>query len=114
MCFLKKKRIQTYLNGLGDSKSAFDLLLCDYLDGTLKDNFKASGLTSIEIIVDCHANDFVIGAQAKYKGRYLDMQIYQGEFSLSHDIDEPDEDIFYPLKSREEFYQALGNLIKSI
>ena len=114
MCFLKKKKIQTYLNGLGDSKSAFDLLLCDYLDGTLKDNFKASGLTSIEIIVDCHANDFVIGAQAKYKCHYIDMQIYQGEFSLSHDIDEPDEDIFYPLESREEFYQALENLIKSI
>ena len=113
MCFFKKKRIQTYLNGLGDSKSAFDLLLCDYLDGTLKDNFKALGLTNIEIIVDCHANDFLIGAQAKYQSRYNYIQIYQGEFSLSHDIDEPDEDIFYSLESREGFYQALENLIKS-
>lgn len=114
MCLFKKKKIQTYLDGLGDSKTAFDLILCDYLDGSLKEKIQELGLTKIEIIVNCHANDFLLGAQAKYKSRYIDMQIYQGEFSLSHDVDEPDDDIFYPLESREQFYQTLANLIKTI
>lgn len=114
MCFFKKKRIQTYLNGVGDSKTAFDQLLCEYLDGTLKINFQDLGLTKIEIIVDCHANDFCIGVQGKYKSYFIDMQIYQGEFTLSHDVDEPDEDIIYPLENRKQFYQTLAKLIETI
>ena len=42
------------------------------------------------------------------------MQMYQGEFTLSHNVDEPDEDIIYPLESREQFYQTLAKLSETI
>ncbi len=43
MLVFKKKKIQVYLNNLSDSKTTFDLLLCDYLDGSIKKDLETIG-----------------------------------------------------------------------
>ena len=48
----KKKKIQVYLNNVGDPKTAFDLLLCDYLNGSIKKDFESIGFEKISIHID--------------------------------------------------------------
>ena len=46
MFFTKKKKIQKYLEQKAESdKNAFDFLLCDYLNGTLKTDLELLGIT---------------------------------------------------------------------
>ena len=46
MFFTKKKKIQKYLEQKAESdKNAFDFLLCNYLDGTLKTDLELLGIT---------------------------------------------------------------------
>lgn len=47
--FLFKKKIRAYLNNLGDNKTAFDILLCDYSDGSLKKELESIGFSKIDI-----------------------------------------------------------------
>jgi hypothetical protein len=50
MFFTKKKKIQKYLEQKAESdKNAFDFLLCNYLDGTLKKDLELLGITKNEI-----------------------------------------------------------------
>lgn len=44
----------------------------------------------------------------------MDLQIYQEDFSLSFDQDEPDEDIEYPLESKEQLYRVLSDTVKTL
>lgn len=114
MCFLRKKKIQTYLDRVGNSKTAFDILLSDYFDGSIKKNLAAIGFEKISINIDWLDDYKCIGIQCKYQRYYVDIQIHNDEFSVSYDLDEPDEDIFYTLDSREQFYQALEDMLKTI
>ena len=112
MLMFKKKKIQVYLNNLGDSKTTFDLLLFDYLDGSIKKDLESIGFEKISIHIDW-LNDYkCIGIQCKYQRYYVDIQIHNDEFSVSYDIDESDEDIIYPLESKEQMYKDLSNVIQ--
>ena len=114
MLMFKKKKIQVYLNNLSDSKTTFDLLLCDYLDGSIKKDLETIGFEKISIHIDWLDDYKCIGIQCKYQKYYVDIQIHNDEFSVSYDIDEPDEDISYPLESKEQMYRALSDVIQAI
>lgn len=112
MLMFKKKKMQVYLNNVGDPKTAFDLLLCDYLNGSIKNDFESIGFEKISIHIDWLDNYKCIGIQCQYQRYYADIQIHHDEFSVSYDLDEPDEDIIYPLESKEQMYKALSNVIQ--
>ena len=115
MFFTKKKKIQKYLEQKAESdKNAFDFLLCNYLDGTLKTDLELLGITKNEIHIDWLDDVKCIGIQGRYHQYYLDLQIYQDEFTVSYDLDEADEDIEHPLQSKEQFYNVLLDTVKTL
>ena len=111
----KKKKIQKYLEQrAGDNKCAFDDLLSDYLDGSLKENLESVKIERVEIHIDWFDDIKCIGIQVRYKEYYMDLQIYPNEFSVSFDLDEPDEDVIYPLESKEQIYSVLSDTVKTL
>lgn len=115
MFVTKKKKIKKYLEQKAtDDKSAFDLLLSDYLDGTLKQKLAEMEISKITIHIDWLDDIKCIGIQGRYNQYYLDLQIYQDEFTVSYDLDEADEDAGYPLESQEQFYYVLSDIIKNL
>ena len=42
---------------------------------------------------------------------FADIQIYPNEFSISFDLDEPDDDISYTLESKEQLYREISKTI---
>ena len=108
----KKKKIQQYLNQKTESdKNAFDFLLCDYLDGMLKTDLESLGITKNQIHIDWLDDIKCIGLQGRYKEYFADIQIYPDEFSISFDLDEPDDDITYALESKEQLYRVISETI---
>lgn len=111
----KKKIIRQYLQSVSDAdRTGFDLLLLDYLDGTMKDNLEYMGITKIEIHIDWHDHMKCIGVQGKYQNYYLDLQIYPDEFTVAFDLDEADEDEVHPLNNREQVYHILSHTISNL
>ncbi|MBE6668724.1 MAG: hypothetical protein E7601_00805 [Ruminococcaceae bacterium] len=111
----KKKKIQKYLEQkANDNKCAFDILLSDYLDGSLKEDLLSIEIKKADIHIDWHDDIKCIGIQGRYKEYYMDLQIYPNEFSISFDLDEPDDDIIYLLESKEQVYSVIDNMIKSL
>lgn len=111
---LKKKRIQAYLENECVRKSAFDLLLCDYLNGSIKKDLEAIGFEKISIHIDWLDDYKCIGIQCKHQSYYVDIQIQNDEFSVSYDLDEPDEGILFPLESKEQMYKDLSGVIQTM
>ncbi len=109
MCLNKKTKIRKYLEQRAQDKSAFDLLLADYLDGSMLQMLKSLGITRPEIFVDFHKHLKCIGIQGRHGAYFVDMQIYPDEFGLAFDLDEADEDVLHPLQSREQVYLALSD-----
>lgn len=115
MFVTKKKKIKKYLEQKAtDGKCAFDLLLSDYLDGTLKQKLAEMEISKIAIHIDWLDDVKCIGIQGRYHQYYLDLQIYQDEFTVSYDLDEADEDIEHPLQSKEQFYNVLLDIVKTL
>ena len=110
-----KGKIQKYLEQTTlQPLSAFDLLLSDYLDGSLKEAFLSIGIKKVQIHIDWFDHIRCIGIQGRYKAYYMDLQIYPNEFSISFDLDEPDEDSVFPLQSKEQAYRVLTDLIEKL
>ena len=115
MFITKKKKIQKYLlQRADDNKCAFDELLSDYLDGSLKENLESVKIERVEIHIDWLDDIKCIGIQGRYKEYYMELQIYPNEFSVSFDLDEPDEDVIYPLESKEQVYNVLSDTVKTL
>ena len=111
----KKRKIQKYLEQKAeDNKCAFDDLLSDYLNGSLKDKLESVKIRRVEIYIDWHDDMKCIGIQGRYEKYYMDLQIYPNEFSVSFDLDEPDEDVIYPLESKEQLYSVLSDTVKTL
>ena len=109
----KKKKIRRYLEQKVDGdKCAFDLLLLDYLDGTIKEDLTSIGIKNTKIHIDWFDDIKCIGIQGRYKEYYMDLQLYQDEFSVSFDLDEPDEDVTYSLESKEHIYHILLDTVR--
>ena len=112
MFFTKKKKIQKYLEQKTESdKNAFDFLLCNYLDGTLKTDLELLGITKNEIHIDWLDDIKCIGIQGRYNKYFANIQIYPDEFSISFDLDESDDDISYTLESKEQLYREISETI---
>ena len=112
MFITKKKKIQKYLEQKTESdKTTFDFLLCNYLDGTLKTDLESVGITGTEIHIDWLDDIKCIGIQGRYKKYFADIQIYPDEFSISFDLDEPDDDITYTLESKKQLYRVISETI---
>ena len=115
MCITKKKKIQTYLEQKTESdKTTFYFLLCDYLDGTLKTDLESLGITKNQIHIDWLDDIKCIGLQGRYKKYFADIQIYPDEFSISFDLDEPDDDITYAFESKDQLYRMISETISTL
>ena len=111
----KKKKITTYLQNLQETdRSAFDLLLADYLDGSLKIQLQTLGIRKIEIHIDWLDDCKCIDVQGKYQSYYLDLQIYPDEFIISFDMDEPDEGHTHSLHDKNQVYRILSDTMKHL
>ena len=115
MFITKKKKIKEYLQRKADAdKLAFDFLLSDYLTGFLKDYLASIGIRKSAIHIDWFDDTKCIGVQGRYKKYYMDLQIYPNEFTLSFDFDEAEEDVAYTLESKEQFYNVLSEVVKTL
>ena len=115
MFITKKKKIQKYLEQKTESdKTTFDFLLCDYLDGTLKTDLESLGITKNQIHIDLLDDIKCIGLQGRYKKYFADIQIYPDEFSISFDLDEPDDDITYAFESKDQLYRMISETISTL
>ena len=115
MLITKKKKIQKYLEQKADdNKCTFVLLLSDYLDRSLKEYLASIGIKKADIHIDWFDDIKCIGIQGVYNEYYMDLQIYPNKFSVSFDLDEPDEDVIYPLESKEQMYRVLSDIIKTL
>ena len=115
MFFSKKKKVAAYLQRIPDGeKTAFDLLLADYLDGTLKTRLESMGITKLEIHIDWLLGSKCIGLQGRYQQYYLDAGIDAEEYFVEFDLDEPDGEETYPLESREAVYQRISDKILTL
>jgi hypothetical protein len=111
----KKKKIRLYLEQKSEKEySAFDCLMAVYLDGFLKEALVSAGMQRIEIHVDWIDDMKCIGIQGQYEKYLADIHIYPDEFSMSFDMDEPDDDTIYPLESRQQFYDILFATMRSL
>ena len=112
MCIFKTKKKARYLQNIHPKeRTAFDMLLAEYLDGSLKGGLQSLEIAQIEIYVDWQNDHKCIGVQGRYKNYYMDLQIYPDEFKVAFDLDEADEDETYALTSKEQFYQILSDTI---
>lgn len=108
-------KIKRYLEQkIDESKPVFDSLLMDYLDGTLKEFLMSIGIKKSQIHVDWNDSMKCIGIQGRYKKYYIESQIYPYEFTVSFDLIEPDEDISYPLESKDQLYNVISDIIKTL
>ncbi len=115
MFVTKKKKIRLYLEQKSEKEySAFDCLIAEYLDGTLKEALVSAGMQRIEIHVDWLDDMKCIGIQGQYEEYLADIHIYPDEFSMAFDMDEPDDDTIYPLESRQQFYDILFATMRSL
>lgn len=111
----KKKKIQEYLQNISDGhKTAFDLLLSDYINGTMKEKLSATGLQKIELYIDWIDNEKCIDIQGRYGNYYVESQIYPHEFSVSFDQNEADDDVIHSLTDKEQVYQMISDTVHKI
>ena len=112
MLIFKKKKIVTYLQNIPPEECVtYNILLADYLDGTLKNSLYTLGISKANIHIDWLEHHKCIGIQGKYENYYMDLHIYPDEFMVAFDLDEADEDIVYPLTSKAQFFQVLYDTI---
>lgn len=111
----KKRKIQNYLDTKTNAeKCAFDFLLCDYLNGTLKMTLESFGIKKISIYIDWSDHLKCIDIQGRYKKYFVESQIYPHEFSVAFDLIEADDDITYPLGSKEQVYNVFSATVESL
>ena len=114
--FKKKKtdKIQAFLNGKSDNeKTPFDELLTDYLTTDMITALEGREIRKIDIHVDWLEDYKCIQIQGKCRQNYIDIQIEPREFSIGCDSDEPDadEDDYYTLESKKQFYTVLDRYL---
>ena len=116
MSYFKKKKIWKYLNNLGDKQTAFDLLVRDCLDFTLKKELLSYRFKHFEVHLDWEDNLKCLRIKGTYLPYYMniDIQIYPNDFTVSYSADDSGEGKTYPLESREQVYHALSQTIKTI
>lgn len=115
MLFGKRKKLIEYLTKKEDKAlTAFDMILSDYVAGSLKENLQDFGMNKINIYIDWQSNYKCINIQGKVDDYYFDIQIEPETFSLAYDKDEPDDATEFVLLDIKSFYNVLSNTILNI
>ncbi|MBR6052191.1 MAG: hypothetical protein IKP55_00190 [Clostridia bacterium] len=79
----KKKKIRQYLDDKPKEKyTAFDLLLSDYLDGSLAKRLKTTGLGRCGIDVNWDDDVQFIAIESSYHGYSMDLVVYTDEITI--------------------------------
>ncbi len=109
----KTKRIKQYLaeQRSAGTMSAFDMLLEDHLNGSMDMRL---GLEETESHVDWFRDYRCIQLQGKHGKWYVDIQIEPTEFFVDVAEDEPDNPVYYPLESAEQFYNTVEQVLASL
>lgn len=112
----KKKKIISYLENKrsAGALTAFDVLLSDYIDRDLTDNFEKTGMLRLSIHIDWLDDYKCIEVVGRYKQYIVEIKIEPHEFSISYDLDEPEEYVDYPLESAEQFYMTVKKVIDEL
>ena len=113
----KKKKIRKYLDDKPKEKyTTFDLLLLDYLDGSLEKQLKSTGLRWNAIEVTWDDDVQFIAVESSYHGYAMDLVVYTDEFVIIFTSEEelPEElepeackqqDL--PLESKEQLFNHI-------
>ena len=113
----KKKKIRKYLDDKPKEKyTTFDLLLLDYLDGSLEKQLKSTGLRWNAIEVTWDDDVQFIAVDSSYHGYAMDLVVYTDEFVI---IFTPEEELpeelepeackqqDLPLESKEQLFNHI-------
>lgn len=116
MLFGKKKKISKYLSTkqTADNLSPFDIILSDYLSGSLDLKMCQLSVKRITIHIDWLADYKCINIQGTVDDYYLDIQIEPFSFSVAYDKAESDVATEYLLKSPADFYKKTETIIQNI
>lgn len=113
----KKKKIRKYLDDKPKEKyTTFDLLLLDYLDGSLEKQLKSTGLRWNAIEVTWDDDVQFIAVESSYHGYAMDLVVYTDDFVIIFTSEEelPEElepeackqqDL--PLESKEQLFNHI-------
>lgn len=113
----KKKKIRKYLDDMPKEKyTAFELLLSDYLDGSLEKRLKTTGLkwSNIDVIWDDDGKLISIGSS--YHDYSMDLWIYSDEIVIffTAEDDRPDElepeackEQHLPLENKDQIFDLI-------
>ena len=124
MFMTKKKKVRQYLDAKPKEKyTAFDLLLIDYLDGSLENQLKSAGLKRINIQIQWDDEDQWILVNADYRVYEMDLTVYPDEILIWFDSKDnlPEElepeavkEQSLPLESKEQLFDLLGAKIADL
>ena len=113
----KKKKIRKYLDDKPKEKhTTFDLLLLDYLDGSLEKQLKSTGLRWNAIEVTWDDDVQFIAVESSYHGYAMDLVVYTDEFVIFFTSEEeiPEELVpeackqqDLPLESKEQLFNHI-------
>ena len=120
----KKKKVRQYLDAKPKEKyTAFDLLLIDYLDGSLEKQLKSTGLKRINIQIQWDDEDQWILVNAYYRVYEMDLTVYPDEILIWFDSKDnlPEElepeavkEQSLPLESKEQLFDLLSAKIADL
>ena len=113
----KKKKIRKYLDDKPKEKyTTFDLLLSDYLDGTLEKSFKTTGLKWCSVEIQWEDDFQMISVGSVYNRYEMDLWIYTDEIVIFFNSEEniPEElepdackEEHLPLESKEQILELV-------
>ncbi len=113
----KKKKIRKYLDDKPKEKyTTFDLLLSDYLDGTLEKSFKTIGLKWCNVEIQWEDDFQMISVGSVYNRYEMDLWIYTDEIVIFFNSEEniPEElepdackEEHLPLESKEQILELV-------
>ena len=120
----KKKKIRKYLDDMPKEKyTAFELLLSDYLDGSLEKRLKTTGLkwSNIDVIWDDDGKLISIGSS--YHDYSMDLWIYSDEIVIffTAEDDRPEElepeackEQHLPLENKEQIFDLIREKLAAL
>jgi len=116
LLFGKKKKISMYLTEKNVSPSTipFDMLLSEYLSGTLKEKLQKLTMTQVDIHIDWLADYKCINIQGKIDDYYFDIQVEPVTYSIAYAKDEPEDGEEFNLQNVAVFYETIENTVRKI
>ena len=120
----KKKKIRKYLDDMPKEKyTTFELLLSDYLDGSLEKRLKTTGLkwSNIDVIWDDDGKLISIGSS--YHDYSMDLWIYSDEIVIffTAEDDRPEElepeackEQHLPLENKEQIFDLIREKLAAL